>query len=134
LSSVWHIQSQPQQQQQQQKQQQQLHNRIGVLSADTLLGAVSACFNQATCRSGWASVCMQIHHPAPSPAGPTAGRKFCSASVSCAAYTPEVHCSGCYLFLQAGDNTVVLLARDTPPNHPSTRDLGVDMSQVRRST
>lgn len=29
----------------------------------------------------------------------------------------------------AGDNTVVLLARDTPPNHPSTRDLGVDMSQ-----
>jgi hypothetical protein len=38
------------------------------------------------------------------------------------------------MFIQAGDNTVVLLARDTPPNHPSTRDLGVDMSQVRRNT
>lgn len=30
----------------------------------------------------------------------------------------------------AGDNTVVLLARDTPPNSPAVRDLGVDMSQV----
>lgn len=28
------------------------------------------------------------------------------------------------------DNTVVLLARDTPPNAPAIRDLGVDMSQV----
>lgn len=31
----------------------------------------------------------------------------------------------------AGDNTVVLLARDTPANSPAVRDLGVDMSQVR---
>jgi hypothetical protein len=38
-----------------------------------------------------------------------------------------------WLSVQAGDNTVVLLARDTPPNHPSTRDLGVDMSQVRHN-
>lgn len=30
----------------------------------------------------------------------------------------------------AGDNTVVLLARDTPPNSPAVRDLGVDMGQV----
>jgi hypothetical protein len=45
LSGVWHIQSQPQQQQQQQEQQQQLHNRIGVLPANTLLGAVSALFS-----------------------------------------------------------------------------------------
>lgn len=30
----------------------------------------------------------------------------------------------------AGDNTVVLLARDTPANSPAVRDLGVDMSQV----
>lgn len=30
----------------------------------------------------------------------------------------------------AGDNTVVLLARDTPGNSPAVRDLGVDMSQV----
>lgn len=30
----------------------------------------------------------------------------------------------------AGDNTVVLLARDTPANGPAVRDLGVDMSQV----
>jgi hypothetical protein len=31
----------------------------------------------------------------------------------------------------AGDNTVVLLARDTPANSPAVRDLGIDMSQVR---
>eukprot|EP00878_Enallax_costatus_P027090 GHUV01029134.1.p1 GENE.GHUV01029134.1~~GHUV01029134.1.p1 ORF type:complete len:229 (+),score=44.50 GHUV01029134.1:522-1208(+) len=30
----------------------------------------------------------------------------------------------------AGDNTVVLLARDTPASGPAVRDLGVDMSQV----
>jgi hypothetical protein len=30
----------------------------------------------------------------------------------------------------AGDNTVVLLARDTPANSSAVRDLGVDMSQV----
>jgi hypothetical protein len=30
----------------------------------------------------------------------------------------------------AGDNTVVLLARDTPASSPAVRDLGVDMSQV----
>jgi hypothetical protein len=30
----------------------------------------------------------------------------------------------------AGDNTVVLLARDTPANSNAVRDLGVDMSQV----
>jgi hypothetical protein len=32
----------------------------------------------------------------------------------------------------AGDNTVVLLARDTPASSPAVRDLGVDMSQVSR--
>lgn len=29
------------------------------------------------------------------------------------------------------ENTVVLLARDTPPNHPTIRDLNLDLSQVR---
>lgn len=30
----------------------------------------------------------------------------------------------------AEDNTVVLLARDTPASNPAVRELGVDMSQV----
>lgn len=34
----------------------------------------------------------------------------------------------------AGDNTVVLLARDTAANSPAVRDLGVDMSQVGAGT
>jgi regulator of nonsense transcripts 1 len=33
----------------------------------------------------------------------------------------------------AGDNTVVLLSRDTPPNSTAVRDLGVDVAQVRRA-
>jgi regulator of nonsense transcripts 1 len=35
-----------------------------------------------------------------------------------------------YVFVRApAENTVVLLARDTPVNHPTIKDLNLDMSQ-----